>query len=259
MRASVKTAPDAAERLALSAHNLTKVYGSGGSEVKALNGVSLDIAPGRFTAIMGPSGSGKSTLLHVLAGLEAPTSGVLRVGGVDLAEMSDAERTELRRDRIGFVFQSYNLVPMYTVRANITLPLDLAGRTVPADRLERITDTLGLSDHLEHLPSELSGGQRQRTAIARALVTEPDVIMADEPTGNLDNRTSAEVLSLLRSAVLEYGQTLVLVTHDPMAAAYADNVLLLTDGAIAGTVERPTYDAVVTALEALRSINSSVI
>nr|WP_250506866.1 ABC transporter ATP-binding protein [Bowdeniella massiliensis] len=246
-------------RIALAGRNLTKVYGSGESAVRALSDVSLDIPPGQFTAIMGPSGSGKSTLLHILAGLEEPTSGHVEVSGANLTTMSENERTELRRDHIGFVFQSYNLVPHFSARQNITLPLDLAGRTINDADLTRITDALSLTDRLEHLPSELSGGQQQRTAIARALITDPDVIMADEPTGNLDNRTSAEVLSLLRSAVREFGQTLVLVTHDPMAAAYADNVLLLTDGTIAGTVEHPSYDSVVTALDALRAVNSSVV
>lgn len=200
---------------------------------------------------MGPSGSGKSTLMHCLAGLEQPTSGQIHVGDTDITRLSDRQLTLLRRDRIGFVFQSFNLLPMLTARQNVLLPLTLAGRSVDRERLEHVTRVLGITDRLEHRPSELSGGQQQRVAVARALVTAPDVVFADEPTGALDSRTSAHLLAFLRSSVHELGQTVVMVTHDPRAASYADRVLLLADGRLAGSLDDPTEDRVLAAMKGL--------
>jgi putative ABC transport system ATP-binding protein len=216
----------------VSAIDLRRVFGEGEAAVKALDGVSVDFPKGGLTAIMGPSGSGKSTLMHLLAGLDRPTSGTVVVDGVDLADLDDAELTELRRDKIGFVFQFFNLLPVLDARENIVLPLKLAGRDVDQARLDRLVSAVGLDDRLDHRPAELSGGQQQRVAIARALMSEPAVVFADEPTGNLDSRSSEEVLGLLRTAVDELGQTVVIVTHDPGAAAIADRVLVLVDGKI---------------------------
>jgi len=212
--------------------------------VRALDGVSVSFPRGRFTAIMGPSGSGKSTLMHILAGLDRPTSGKVVIDGVALAELDDSELTELRRDKIGFVFQFFNLLPVLSARENIMLPLSLAGRRAQDGRLEQLAETLGLSDRLEHRPSELSGGQQQRVAMARALISQPAVVFADEPTGNLDTASSDEIMALLRQAADELGQTIVMVTHSPAAAAYADRVLVLVDGRIVRDEEATSVEHV---------------
>ncbi|WP_265446120.1 ABC transporter ATP-binding protein [Flexivirga meconopsidis] len=217
---------------AASAKQLVKTYGKGETTVHALRSVSVDFAAGEFTAIMGPSGSGKSTLMHCLAGLDTATSGVVRIGDIELTGLNDKQMTKLRRDRIGFVFQAFNLVPTLTARENITLPLDIAGRKVDKQWMDMVVDRLGLADRLGHRPSELSGGQVQRVACARALVGRPQIIFGDEPTGNLDSRSSGEVLSILRRSVDEFDQTVVIVTHDPRAASYADRVVFLADGQI---------------------------
>ena len=240
--------------IASSARGLTKVYGRGAAEVHALDGVDVDFAAGAFTAIMGPSGSGKSTLMHLLAGLDDATSGTVRLGETVLTGLDDDALTRLRRDRVGFVFQSFNLLPMFTAQQNVLLPLDLAGARPDEAWLGQLVATLSLGDRLDHRPSELSGGQQQRVAIARALVTKPDVVFADEPTGNLDSRAGAQVLSFLRRSVRELGQTVIMVTHDPTAAAYADRVVLLADGRIAGDIADPTPESVLAGLDALRSL-----
>jgi putative ABC transport system ATP-binding protein len=240
--------------IASSARGLTKVYGRGAAEVRALDGVDVDFAAEAFTAIMGPSGSGKSTLMHLLAGLDAATGGTVRLGDTVVTGLDDDALTRLRRDRVGFVFQSFNLLPMFTARQNVLLPLDLAGARPDEAWLAQLVATLGLGDRLEHRPSELSGGQQQRVAIARALVTKPDVVFADEPTGNLDSRAGAQVLSFLRRSVRELGQTVIMVTHDPTAAAYADRVVLLADGRIAGDIADPTPESVLAGLDALRQL-----
>ena len=236
---------------AVTAEALTKVYGSGGSQVRALDGVSVAFARGAFTAIMGPSGSGKSTLMHCLAGLDTATSGSVHLGRTDITRLRDRQLTLLRRDRIGFVFQSFNLLPMLTAEQNILLPAQIARRRVDRERFDRIVDVVGLRPRLSHLPSKLSGGQQQRVAVARALLHAPEVVYADEPTGNLDSRSGAEVLGLLRSSVRETGQTVVMVTHDPVAAAYADRVVLLADGRLAGELIDPTAESVLDALRGL--------
>ncbi|WP_073480966.1 ABC transporter ATP-binding protein [Streptoalloteichus hindustanus] len=230
---------------------LEKVYGRGEAAVRALAGVTLDIHAGRFTAIMGPSGSGKSTLMHCLAGLDSATAGRVLLGDTDLTAMGDRQLTTVRRDRIGFVFQAFNLLPQLTAQENILLPLELAGRRPDQSWLDQVVDVLGLRQRLRHRPSELSGGQQQRVAVARALVTRPDVVFADEPTGNLDSRSGNELLGFLRRSVHDYGQTIVMVTHDPVAASYADRVVLLADGALAGDIYRPTPDTVLDALRRL--------
>ncbi|HLR55477.1 MAG TPA: ABC transporter ATP-binding protein, partial [Actinomycetales bacterium] len=229
---------------AVVARGLAKVYGSGPNAVTALDGVDIEFAAGEFTAIMGPSGSGKSTLMHLLAGLDSATAGQVFLGDTEITSLDDAPLTRLRRDRVGFVFQSFNLLPMFTAQQNIELPLELAGRKVDNMWLAQLVETLGIKDRLTHRPSELSGGQQQRVAIARALLTRPEVVFADEPTGNLDSRSGAEVLSFLRQSVREFEQTVVMVTHDPAAAAYADRVVLLADGKIAGHITDPTSDSV---------------
>nr|WP_084722875.1 ABC transporter ATP-binding protein [Streptomonospora alba] len=223
---------------------MSKVYGSGDSAVRALDGVSVDFAHGAFTAIMGPSGSGKSTLMHCLAGLDTPTSGTVRLGRADITGLGDRRLTQLRRDRIGFVFQAFNLLPMLTAEDNILLPARLAGRAPDRARFDRVVAVTGLADRLDHLPAELSGGQQQRVAVARALLHAPEVVYADEPTGNLDSRSGAEILGFLAESARELGQTVVMVTHDPRAASYADRVVFLRDGRPADDLEAPTAEAV---------------
>src|SRR5215469_9330155 len=238
---------------AARAIELTKIYGSGDAAVHALDGVDVEFERGRFSAVMGPSGSGKSTLMHCLAGLDAPTSGRVFVGDKELEKLDDGDLTELRRDRIGFVFQSFNLVPTLTAAENITLPADLAGKTVDRAWFDELVQMLRLDSRLTHRPSELSGGQQQRVACARALVTRPDLIFADEPTGNLDSRSATELLTQIRRAVDEYRQTVVMVTHDPRAAAYADRVLFLADGRLVRELLDPTADRV---LDTIRELGS---
>ena len=230
--------------LAASARKACKVYGNGDTAVTALDELTLDLPAGKFTAIMGPSGSGKSTLMHCLAGLDTLTSGQVFVGTTDLASLSDREVTILRRDRLGFVFQSFNLLPTLTAEENITLPADLAGRAVDPAWFETVVDKLNLGDRLGHRPAELSGGQQQRVAVGRALISKPDVVFADEPTGALDSKASAELLAFLRSVVDDLGQTVLMVTHDPGAAAYADRVVFLVDGTIVQELVDPTKDGV---------------
>jgi putative ABC transport system ATP-binding protein len=223
---------------------VSKVYGRGAGSVTALDKVSIELARGSFTAVMGPSGSGKSTFLHCAAGLDRPTSGTVRLGETDLSRLKEVALTALRRERVGFVFQAYNLLPALTVEQNITLPLRLAGRRVEQGWLRQVVAQVGLADRLSHLPSELSGGQQQRVAIARALVTRPEVMFADEPTGALDTRTGRQVLTLLRGVVDHFGQTVLMVTHVPVAASFADRVVFLADGRLADALERPNPAAV---------------
>ena len=220
------------DRSVVSAHGVTRVYGAGETAVHALRGVTLDIERGKLTAVMGPSGSGKSTLMHILAALDRPTEGYVELAGTRLGALGDTEITLLRREHIGFVFQFFNLLPMLTAEENIVLPLRLAGEKPDKEFFEQLLDQVGLADRRTHRPSELSGGQQQRVAIARALATQPTVVFADEPTGNLDSKTGGEILELLRSSVESFGQTLVMVTHEPRAAAQADRVLFLADGLI---------------------------
>ncbi len=227
-----------------STRDLVKTYGKGDAIVHALDGVSVDLERGKLTAIMGPSGSGKSTLMHCMAGLDAATSGSVVIDGIELNGLNDKALTKLRRDKLGFVFQAYNLVPTLTAAENITLPMDIAGRDVDKAWFDTVIDTVALRDRLDHRPNELSGGQQQRVACARALVSRPTVVFADEPTGNLDSRSSIEVLTFLRRSVDEYGQSIVIVTHDPSSAAYADRVLFLADGRIVDEMARPTADMV---------------
>ncbi|MFE5830098.1 ABC transporter ATP-binding protein [Streptomyces sp. NPDC056488] len=233
-----------AAAVAARARQVVKAYGSGETRVVALDSVDVDIARGRFTAIMGPSGSGKSTLMHCLAGLDTVTSGQIFLDETEITGLKDKKLTQLRRDRIGFIFQAFNLLPTLSAIENITLPMDIAGRRPDADWLRRVVDTVGLSERLRHRPNELSGGQQQRVAVARALAARPEIIFGDEPTGNLDSRAGAEVLGFLRTSVDELGQTIVMVTHDPVAASYADRVLYLADGKIVDEMERPTAEAV---------------
>ena len=223
--------PDASPAI-VSAHNVHRRYGEGDAAVDALRGVTLDIVPGQFAAVMGPSGSGKSTLMHILAGLDKPTRGTVEIAGTDITDLSDSRLTLLRRHQVGFIFQFFNLLPMLTAEENILLPLRLAGESIDRTWADAIIDQVGLSDRRKHRPSELSGGQQQRVAIARALASRPAVLFADEPTGNLDSSTSGEILKLLREMVTQYGQTMVMVTHDANAAAMADRVLFLADGQI---------------------------
>ena len=229
---------------AARAVDASKVYGRGEAEVRALDGVTVDFERGRFTAIMGPSGSGKSTLMHTLAGLDELTGGSVWIGDTDLSRLNDKALTRLRRDRVGFVFQAFNLVPTLDVAENINLPMALAGRRPDAEWVDTVIDIVGLRSRLTHRPSELSGGQQQRVAVARALASRPEIVFADEPTGNLDSRTGAEILAFMRQAVREHGQTIVMVTHDPVAASYADRVLYLADGRIVDEMYKPTAEAV---------------
>ena len=238
---------------AVALHDVRKVHGKGDGAVVALDGVNVELAKGSFTAVMGPSGSGKSTFLNVAAGLDRPTSGTVALGGTDLARLSERKLTLLRRQRIGFVFQAFNLLPSLTVAQNIGMPLRLGGRRPRRSTVREAAARVGLEDRLRHRPSQLSGGQQQRVAIARALVTRPEVVFADEPTGALDTRTGRDVLALLRGVVDDDGHTVVMVTHDPVAAAHADHVILLADGRLAGTLEAPTADEVAERLAHLGS------
>ena len=239
----------ALEPLAARADEVWKTYGSDEARVVALRGVSADFARGRFTAIMGPSGSGKSTLMHCLAGLDTASRGELSIGGTSLTGLSDAALTRLRREQVGFIFQQFNLLPTLTAAENIRLPMDIAGRKPDPQWWDTVIDAVGLRDRLGHRPSQLSGGQQQRVACARALIGRPEVIFADEPTGNLDSHAGAEVLSFLRNSVREHGQTIVMVTHDPIAAGYTDRVIFLADGAIAGELHEPTPEKVLAAMQ----------
>ncbi|MDX6275695.1 MAG: putative transport system ATP-binding protein [Frankiales bacterium] len=236
---------------AARAVDLTKVYGRGETQVTALDNVTVEVPAQRMTAVMGPSGSGKSTLMHCLAGLDSPTSGAVFIGETDLARLDDKALTRVRRDELGFVFQSFNLVPTLTAMENIRLPLDLAGRDPDPGWLDTVIDAVGLRDRLAHRPNELSGGQQQRVACARALAGRPTVVLADEPTGNLDSRSSAEVLGFLRRSVDEFGQTVVMVTHDASAAAYADEVVFLADGAVVDRMQDPTAASVLDRMKRL--------
>ncbi len=228
----------------VSVRELTKVYGQGAGEVRALDGVTLDFASGEFTAVMGPSGSGKSTLMHCCAALDVPTSGEVVIDGASLSRYGDKQLTRLRREQLGFVFQSFNLVPTLTAEENIRLPLAIAGRRPDPQWWDLVVDAVDIRDRLGHRPGQLSGGQQQRVAVARALAARPTVVFADEPTGNLDSRSGAEVLALLRRAVDEFGQSVVMVTHDPVAAAWTDRVVFLADGRVAGELREPTREAV---------------
>jgi putative ABC transport system ATP-binding protein len=238
---------------AAHAVDLRKTYGAGATAVHALAGLNVTFERARFTAVMGPSGSGKSTLMHCMAGLDKPTSGHTFVGGQEVGSLDDAGLTRLRRDKIGFVFQSFNLVPTLTAAENITLPADLAGAKVDQEWLGYLVKQLRVGDRLTHRPSELSGGQQQRVACARALIKKPDLIFADEPTGNLDSNSSADVLTFLRQSVRELGQSVVMVTHDPRGAAYADRVIFLADGTVVGELDQPTADSV---LERMRTLGA---
>ncbi len=230
--------------VAARATDLSKVYGQGETQVVALDAVSVDFRQAQFTAIMGPSGSGKSTLMHCMAGLDAISGGSARIGDVELTGLKDKKLTQLRRDKIGFIFQAFNLLPTLTALENITLPMDIAGRRVDQEWVGRVVETVGLSGRLSHRPAQLSGGQQQRVAVARALAAQPEIIFADEPTGNLDSRSGAEVLGFLRESVRAMDQTVVMVTHDPVAAAYADRVVFLADGRIVDELAEPTADSV---------------
>ena len=230
---------------------VTKIYGSGETQVTALDHVDVAFERGHFTAIMGPSGSGKSTLMHCVAGLDTITSGRIWIGDVELGSLNDRQLTRLRRDAVGFVFQAFNLVPTLTAGENITLPMDLAGRAADRAWVDTVITTVGLGDRLSHRPSELSGGQQQRVAVARALASRPEIIFADEPTGNLDSRSGTEVLTFMRRAVDEFGQTIVMVTHDPKAASYADRIVFLADGRIVDEMAAPTVDSIIDRMKRL--------
>lgn len=237
--------------VAITIENASKVYGTGDYEVRALDNVTVGFPKGKLTAIMGPSGSGKSTLMHCAAGLDSLTEGRALLGDTDLGSLSDKKLTLTRRDRIGFIFQAFNLVPTLTAVENITLPLSLARQKPDPQWFDQVIATVGLADRLSHRPSELSGGQQQRVAVARALVSRPDVIFADEPTGNLDSKSGTEILSFMQRAVKDFGQTIVMVTHDPTAASYADTVLFLADGRIVDTLDNPTADSVLDRMKSL--------
>ncbi|MFF3842461.1 ABC transporter ATP-binding protein [Streptomyces sp. NPDC001930] len=239
-----------ATAVAARATDLSKVYGHGETQVVALDHVTVDFRQGEFTAIMGPSGSGKSTLMHCVAGLDSFSSGSARIGETELSTLKDKQLTQLRRDKIGFIFQAFNLLPTLTALENITLPMDIAGRKPDKQWVQQVIDMLGLSARLSHRPTELSGGQQQRVAVARALASRPEIIFGDEPTGNLDSRSGAEVLGFLRNSVRELGQTVVMVTHDPVAASYADRVIFLADGRIVDEMLHPTADGVLDRMKA---------
>ena len=244
---SAHTSPDAGggpAATAASARQVTKAYGTGETRVTALDAVDVAIQRGRFTAIMGPSGSGKSTLMHCLAGLDTVSEGRIWIGDTEITGLKDKQLTELRRDKVGFIFQAFNLLPTLNALENITLPMDIAGRKPDPAWLDQVVATVGLADRLKHRPAQLSGGQQQRVAVARALAARPEIIFGDEPTGNLDSRSGAEVLTFLRRSVDELGQTIVMVTHDPVAASYADRVLFLADGRIVDELHGPTADSV---------------
>jgi putative ABC transport system ATP-binding protein len=243
---------------AARAESLSKVYGQGDTRVVALDAVSVEIARGRFTAVMGPSGSGKSTLMHCLAGLDEASGGKVFVGDVELTALDDKKLTRLRRDSIGFIFQAFNLLPTLNAIENITLPMDIAGRKPDQKWLDTVIDTLGLRDRLDHRPTELSGGQQQRVACARALAGQPEIVFADEPTGNLDSQSGAEVLGFLRDSVRDFGQTIVMVTHDANAASYADRVLFLADGRIVDEMGDPTSETVLERLKKLDTASRKV-
>jgi putative ABC transport system ATP-binding protein len=240
------------------AFGLSKIYGEGPAAVVALDDVTVQFGRGQLTAIMGPSGSGKSTLMHCMAALDTPTSGRVMIDGVDITHLKDKALTKLRRDRLGFVFQAYNLVPTLTARENITLPLDIAGAKPDRKWFDTVVDTLGIRDRLTHRPDELSGGQQQRVACARALVSRPALVFADEPTGNLDSRASAEILAFLRTSVDDFGQSIVMVTHDPSAASYADRVVFLADGRIVDEILAPTMQSVLARTQDLSSAGRGV-
>ncbi|GGU10244.1 MULTISPECIES: ABC transporter ATP-binding protein [Streptomyces] len=239
-----------ATAVAARATDLSKVYGQGETQVVALDHVTVDFRQGEFTAIMGPSGSGKSTLMHCVAGLDSFSSGSVRIGETELGTLKDKQLTQLRRDKIGFIFQAFNLLPTLTALENITLPMDIAGRKPDKQWVDRVIDMIGLSGRLSHRPAQLSGGQQQRVAVARALASRPEIIFGDEPTGNLDSRSGAEVLGFLRNSVRELGQTVVMVTHDPVAASYADRVIFLADGRIVDEMLSPTADGVLDRMKA---------
>ncbi|MFB7867635.1 MULTISPECIES: ABC transporter ATP-binding protein [unclassified Streptomyces] len=239
-----------ATAVAARATDLSKVYGQGETQVVALDRVTVDFRQGEFTAIMGPSGSGKSTLMHCVAGLDSFSSGSVRLGDTELGTLKDKQLTQLRRDKIGFIFQAFNLLPTLTALENITLPMDIAGRKPDKQWVQSVIDMIGLSGRLGHRPSQLSGGQQQRVAVARALASRPEIIFGDEPTGNLDSRSGAEVLGFLRNSVRELGQTVVMVTHDPVAASYADRVIFLADGRIVDEMLHPTADGVLDRMKA---------
>jgi len=240
-------------KVAARTEGLRKVYGEGDASVQALRGITLAFGEAELTAIMGPSGSGKSTLLHCLAGLDTPTDGSVFIGDVDITKLSERQLTQLRRDKIGFVFQAYNLIPTLTAEENITLPLDIAGRDVDQAWFDQVIDTTGLRDRLSHKPTELSGGQQQRVAGARALVSRPEIVFADEPTGNLDSRSSEELLRFLRGAVTDHGQTIVMVTHDAKAAGFADRVVFLSDGNAVDEMLDPTAERILDRLKSLET------
>ena len=245
--------PNPSRLVAARAVDLTKVYGKDQAEVHALAGVSIDLYAGEFTAVMGPSGSGKSTLMHCLAALDTATAGKVFIGDVDLSSLNDKKLTNLRRDAIGFVFQSFNLVPTLTAQENILLPLSIAGRKPDAGWFDTVVDTVGLRDRLGHRPNEMSGGQQQRVACARALASRPSIVFADEPTGNLDSASGAEVLGFLQRSVREFGQTVVMVTHDPLAASYTDRVVFLADGRVVDELREPSAETVLEHMTALQA------
>lgn len=248
---SLPTTPPTTRIVAARAVGATKIYGSGDSEVRALDGVDVEFEKGRFTAIMGPSGSGKSTLMHCIAGLDSLTKGQVFIGETDLSSLNDKQLTELRRQKVGFIFQAFNLIPTLNAEENILLPLTLGRQKGDTAWIDRVIDTISLRDRLEHRPSELSGGQQQRVAIARAMASQPDIIFADEPTGNLDSKTGSEVLAFMRRAVSDLGQTIVMVTHDAVAASYADRIVFLADGQVAGEMFSPTAQKVLDYLKRL--------